>query len=81
MLQLGTESDFPEEAIGAKRSCEFRVQNLQCHQSGVLEILRQVDRGHAAAAELALDRVASLEDFAHRGELVGHLGAAGGGGA
>src|SRR5438445_13538626 len=40
----------------------------------MLEVLRLIDRGHATAAELALDRVMVGEDGAEQGELVRHDG-------
>ena len=37
------------------------VHDLERHRSVVLEVLRQVDRGHASVPELALDAVALAE--------------------
>jgi hypothetical protein len=34
------------------------VENLECHRPVMLEILGEIDRGHAAAAELAPENVA-----------------------
>jgi hypothetical protein len=74
MLQLGSELDFPKEAIGAEGGGEFGMQYLQRYQSGVPEIVRQVDRGHAAPAKLALERVAVPESISQRGgRHVGHV--------
>ena len=49
MLQTGGEADFGG-ALG--------TENLECHPPVVLEILGEIDRGHAAAAELAPENVA-----------------------
>ena len=50
--------DFPEEALGAECGGELGAENLDGHLAMVLEVLGEVDRGHAALAELALDAVA-----------------------
>ena len=49
--------DLAQETLGAQRRGELRVQHFEGHWAAVLEILRQIDRGHPAAAELTLDRV------------------------
>jgi hypothetical protein len=47
--------------LGGEREAQLGVKQLQRHRPLVLEILRQVDRSHAAAAELALERVLVTE--------------------
>jgi hypothetical protein len=71
MLQLGSELDFPKEAIGAEGGGEFGMQYLQRYQSGVPKIVRQVDRGHSAAAEFALDPIA-VTQRRQEGSSCGH---------
>ena len=58
MLQLGGGLDLGEEALGAEHGRELGVQHLDGDLAVVLEVLREIDRRHAARAELALDRVA-----------------------
>ncbi len=41
---------------------EFGLQDLQRDLAFMLEVVSQVDRGHSAFAELALDRIATLLD-------------------
>ena len=53
------EADFPEEPLRAEeRSREFGVKHLERHRPVVSEIAREIDRGHATTADLALKRVA-----------------------
>ena len=54
----GGGADLPQEALGAERGGELRVQDLQRDRPVVLEVVGEVDRGHPPAPELALDRVA-----------------------
>src|SRR2546425_6954743 len=49
--------DLAEEPLRAERAGQLGVQNLDCDLAMVLPIMGKVDRGHPAAAELALDRV------------------------
>jgi hypothetical protein len=58
MLQPGGEADLAEEPLGAQAGGDLRVEHLEGHRPIVLEVLRQVDRGHPTAAKLALDAVA-----------------------
>ena len=58
MLEPGGEPDLAQEPLGAERGGELGVQHLERDRPVVPEVLREVDRGHAAAAELALERVA-----------------------
>ena len=61
MLQLGCEADLTEEALGAEHRLQLRAKQLEGDESIVFEVVRQVDCGHTAAPELALDRVAIAE--------------------
>ncbi len=58
MLETGGDLDLPHEALGAQRVGQLRAQHLEGDQPIVPEIARQVDRGHAPPAELALEQVA-----------------------
>ncbi len=61
VLQAGGEPDFTLEAFGTERRRQLRVHHLQGHLAVVPEVAGQVDRGHAPAAELALEEVAVAE--------------------
>jgi hypothetical protein len=61
MLEAGGDLDLPHKALGAERMGQLLVQDLEGDWPIVPEIVRQVDRSHAALAELALDRVAIAE--------------------
>ena len=50
--------DLGEEPLGAERRGEIGVQHLDRDVAVVLEVVREIDGRHAAAAELALDAVA-----------------------
>ncbi len=72
MLQLRGRLDLGEKALGAERGGEIGVQHLDRDVAIVPEVVREVDRRHAAGAELALDAVAvchgcpqSFENFRH----------------
>jgi hypothetical protein len=56
--------DLALEALGAERGGELGEENLEGDGPVVAEVLREVDNGHAAAAELALEGVAVGEGVA-----------------
>jgi hypothetical protein len=53
-----SDSHFSEEAFGTERGGEIGVQDLDGDVAIVLDVVREIDRGHAARAEFALDAVA-----------------------
>ena len=58
---------------GPRHGGELGPEDLERDRAIVLEVAGEVDRGHAAAAELALDRVAVAKRFGQCGDhLVGH---------
>lgn len=54
-----------QEALAPERLAELRLQDLECHLAVVAKVLRQINRGHPARAQLALDRVAYYGGGAH----------------
>ena len=56
MLQVGGRPDLAEKPLGADHGGELRAHDLDGDLAVVPEILRQVDGGHAAGPELALER-------------------------
>jgi len=57
VLQPGGDPDLAEEAVGAEYGGELRPEHLERDPPVVLEIAGEMYRGHAAAAELALEPI------------------------
>src|SRR4051812_48698878 len=57
MLELRDRGDLPAKTLGAECGGELGEQHLECDGPLVLGVAREVYRRHAAASELALDRV------------------------
>ena len=58
MLEPRGDADLAQEALGPERVSQLGMQDLERHRPVVPEVPGEIDRGHAAAAELALDHVA-----------------------
>ena len=58
MLQVRGGPDFGEEPLGADHRGQLGAQHLERDLAVVLEVVRQVDRRHAALAQLPLEAVA-----------------------
>ena len=69
MVEPGGELDLAVEALGGDRGGELGGQQLERHRAGVAEVFIQVDRRHAALAELALEAVAGGERVPEGGEV------------
>ena len=72
VLQAGGDLDFPEKPLGAEGRGELRVQYFDRHRPAVFSVFREEHRRHAAAPELALDRVAVGERVTKRIQGLGH---------
>ena len=72
MLQPGGEADLPLEPLGAEAGGQVQMEHLERDRPVVPEVLRQPDRGHAAAAELALEGVAVPQSRAQCCYRIGH---------
>jgi len=59
VLEIGGGADLGQEAFGAHHGRQLGLEDLEGHLPVVAQVLRQVHRGHAALAELALDAVAA----------------------
>ena len=59
MLQRRRRLDLHQESVGAEHRGEFRLQHLDRDLAIVFQIFGEIDRSHAAGAELALDAVAA----------------------
>ena len=58
MLEVRGGLDLAQEALGADDGGELGAEDLDGDGAIVLEVVREVDGGHAARTELALDAVA-----------------------
>ena len=74
VLQAGGDLDLPREPLGAEGGGELRAQHLQRHFAVVLQVLGEVDSGHAALSELPLDAVALGQGSLQSGYRLGHRG-------
>ncbi len=63
-----------EESVAAENSGEFRPHHLHRHLAFVLQVLGEVDGGHAARTEFPLDFVAVGEGGREAGADLGHGG-------
>ena len=62
MLKSRGHANLALEALGPEARGELRMQNFESNGSPVAEILREKHSGHAAATELALDRIVGQAD-------------------
>ena len=58
MLEIGGDLDLGEEAVAADDGGQLGVQDLDGDLAAVLQVLGEVDGGHAALAELAVEAIA-----------------------
>ncbi len=73
MLQVGGDLDLGQEAIAADDGAELGVEDLDRDLAAVLQVLGEVDGGHAALAELALEAVAVRQCYLEPIEQLGHV--------
>ena len=74
MLQVGDRLDLAQEPLGADDGGELGPQHLDGDLAAVLEVVGEVDRRHAALAELALDAVAVGDQGLQPVNGVGQMG-------
>jgi hypothetical protein len=72
VLQAGRDLDLAVKALRAEGRGQLRLEDLEGDGALVLEILRQEDRGHPAAPELALQRVLACQSSLQLRLEVGH---------
>ena len=63
--------DLTAEALGAEHRAQLGSEHLDRNLAVMPEVVREVDRGHAAPAELALDGVAARQRGAELFQLIG----------
>ena len=61
MIESRREVDLGEKSLAPQHGGQLRAEHLEGDVAVVLEVVGQVDRGHAALAELALEPVAVLK--------------------
>src|SRR5204863_7358702 len=71
-VELRGDLDLAQKALGAECVGKFRLQDLERDGAVVPQVLGEVDGGHPAVAELALEAVAVGESRAEGGQSVGH---------
>ena len=64
MLELGADLDLAGEPLGTERGGELGAEHFHRDLAVVLEVLGEIDGGHAALAELPRNRVAVGESGA-----------------
>jgi hypothetical protein len=74
MLQAGGDPDLLEESLRSERDGELGAQDLERDGPIVPEVVREVDHGHAAASELALDAIPIGQGGREEGGCVGQGG-------
>ena len=74
VLEPGGEADLALEPLRPQRGRQLGVKDLEGDRPVVADVLGQVDRRHAPAAELPLDRVAAGEGSSQPGSGFGHYG-------
>ncbi len=72
MLEPGGQLDLPLEPLGAERGRQLGMEHLQGDGSLVANVLGQVDGGHPAPAELALEPIAIRQTACKLLALVSH---------
>jgi hypothetical protein len=78
--QARREIDLTQEPLRTERRRDLVAEHFDRHFTVMLEIFRQIDRGHTATTELPLDRVAAGEcggkvlELSHPVSLVGDVG-------
>ena len=72
VLEVGRRLDFAEEAISAECGGELGAKNLDGDLAIVLQVVGEIDSGHAAGPEFALDAVTVSEGAIQRCNEVGH---------
>ena len=74
MLQRRNGLDLAKEPLGTDHRGQLGAQDLDRDFAIVLEVLGQVDRGHAALAQLPFDAVAVGEGALQLRRRLGHRG-------
>ena len=69
MVQVGGGRDLAQEALGPEGVDQLGTEHLYGDLAIMLEVVREIDRGHPARPELTLDAVAVGEGALDPGEV------------
>jgi hypothetical protein len=72
VLKVGGDLDLFEKSLGADHDSQLGLEHLDGDLAVVFDILREINRGHAAGTELALDSVAVGEGGGEASGGIGH---------
>ena len=72
VLEIGGDLDLGQEALAAEDGGELGVEDLDRDLAAVLQVLGEIDRGHAALAQLAHEAIAVGQGRREAGGWVGH---------
>ena len=72
VLQVGRRLDLGDEPLAADHCRELGLEDLERHAALVSDVLGQVDRGHAALTDLALDPVSTFQGCVQASGGIGH---------
>ena len=68
VLKLRGDLDLAQEALGPERGGELRAEHLDRHLATMAQIFGQIDRGHPALPDLAVEHVAFTKGGGQAGE-------------
>ncbi len=72
MLELGGDADLAQEALGPDGGRQLRLEHLDGHHALVLGVAGEIDEGHPALTQQALNVVMAGEGFPQSFQLIGH---------
>ena len=72
MLEVGGELDLGQEPLGPDHRRQLGAEHLERHPPVVADVLGQVDGGHTAGADLAVDPIAVGQGGLEPAEELGH---------
>ena len=61
VLKVGRRLDLGQKPLGSDHGSQLGFQDLERNLALVLQVVSQIDRGHAALTELSLDGVAAFQ--------------------
>jgi hypothetical protein len=73
MLEVRGDADLAEKPLRSQYTREVGVQHLERDLAIVLQVTREIDRGHPAPAELVLEHVAVAQGIRQRTWRYGHV--------
>jgi hypothetical protein len=72
VVELRRDPDLAQEALGADRRGDRRLEDLDRHRAVVPLVVREVDGRHAAGTDLPLEAVAPSQRLGQAHYRVGH---------